>query len=249
MSVNVTQKIKKIIITGACSGIGQAISMALGQEDCILGLHSRKEDKSLKKLKKLLEDRGCEVRPIIGDLLDLKFVESVIPDFVNESGGIDVLVNNAGGVNYQHYSTVDADEFQKTNYLNAVVPFILSRSAFEKMKSNGGRIINISSISAKYGGSEKSMHYAASKAALESITKGFSRFGAEFDILVNAIRPGLIDTSFHSKHLKANMKARINLIPLKRMGCPNEIAGLVKYLIGETGSFITGQIIEVAGGD
>jgi 3-oxoacyl-[acyl-carrier protein] reductase len=249
MSANGKQNTKKIVITGACSGIGQAISMALGQEDCILGLHSRKEDNSLKKLKKLLTDRGCEVIPIIGDLLDLKFVESMIPDFVNKSGGIDVLVNNAGGVNYDHYSTVEADEFQKTNCLNATVPFLLIRSAFEKMKSNGGRIVNISSISAKYGGSEKSMHYAASKAALESITKSFSRFGAEFNILVNAIRPGLIDTSFHSKHLKTDMKERINLIPLKRMGRPKEIAGLVKYLIGETGAFITGQILEVAGGD
>ena len=114
----------------------------------------------------------------------------------------------------------------------------------------GGKIINISSIAAKYGGSVKSLHYGAAKASLEAITIGLARFGAPYNILVNAIRGGFIDTQFQNRYAKEkDLKSRIALIPLKRPGKPDDIAHAVLYLASEAGNFITGEILTIAGGD
>ena len=116
----------------------------------------------------------------------------------------------------------------------------------------GGRIINISSVNVKYGGSAKSMHYVASKAALDNLTLGFAREGAKYNILVNSIRCGLIDTQMRAKtegYSEEDLKRRIDMVPLKRMGQPIDIARMALFLASEAGNFITGEIFTVAGGD
>ena len=117
-------------------------------------------------------------------------------------------------------------------------------------EEGGGKIINISSIAAKYGGSSRSLHYGAAKAALESVTIGLARAGAQHNILVNVVRGGFIDTPFHEKlGASKNIEERINLIPLKRAGKPEDVARMVLFLASESGDFITGEILTVAGGD
>jgi 3-oxoacyl-[acyl-carrier protein] reductase len=96
------------------------------------------------------------------------------------------------------------------------------------------------------------MHYTASKAALDSLTLGFSRAGADHNILVNSIRCGVIDTNMHTRiegYSKDQFEKRINMIPLKRVGKPNDIASMALYLASEGGDFITGEIFTIAGGD
>ena len=118
------------------------------------------------------------------------------------------------------------------------------------MKDNGGgKIINISSISAKYGGSEKTLHYGASKAALEAINVGMAKAGAPYNILVNTVRGGFIDTPLHKKLGRTNLEKRIQAIPLKRAGKAEDMARMVLFLASEGGDFITGETFTVAGGD
>ena len=117
-------------------------------------------------------------------------------------------------------------------------------------KSSGGKIINISSIAAKYGGSTRSLHYGASKAALEAVTIGLARAGAPHNILVNAVRGGYIDTpAQHRLSSQKDLAERVKRIPLQRAGQPEDIASMVVFLASGAGDFITGEIMSVTGGD
>jgi NAD(P)-dependent dehydrogenase (short-subunit alcohol dehydrogenase family) len=133
--------------------------------------------------------------------------------------------------------------------VNTFAPILLTANIFMRMKEKSfGRIINISSIAAKYGGSGYSMHYGCSKLALEGLTKTLSREGAEYNVLVNTIRPGVIDTEFHKKYPK-DMEKRIAMIPLKRMGTPKDVADMVYYLGSDENKFITNETIAISGGE
>jgi 3-oxoacyl-[acyl-carrier protein] reductase len=246
-------KDKKVLITGASSGIGASIAELFAAYKADLGIHYFTGKERAEKIQEAIKKQGGKSNLFKCDLLDKSLRSSLISEFIEVYGGIDVLVNNAGGV-YGNVNFVKLDEgsWNKTLDLNLTAPFLLSRDAFSFMKShNGGKIINISSISAKYGGSAKTMHYGAAKAALESITRGLAKSGAPHNILVNAIRGGVIDTPFHEK-IKRSQKIlsdRINLIPLKRMGAPIDIARMALFLASEAGDFITGEIFTIAGGD
>ena len=168
-------------------------------------------------------------------------------------GGIDVLINNAGSHNHIDFRSLDEKSWQNTFDLNVKAPFILSRDVFNSMKDQGGgRIINISSVNVKYSGSGKSLHYIASKAALESVTRTLAKEGAKYNILVNAIRPGLIDTPMRTKiknYSEKDFLKRMELVLLKRAGKPIDVAQMALFLASEAGDFITGEIFTVAGGD
>lgn len=239
---------KRVLITGATGGMGRSFAELFAKQGAKLGLHYLKNKKEALRL--------CSRQASIfqADLLKSKDRKSLIKSFVKRFGGIDVLINNAGAVyDYNHFSKLNEDAWQKTFDLNVKAPFYLSAEVFDQMrKQGGGKIINISSVNVKYGGSAKSMHYVASKAALESITRGFAKEGAKHNILVNAIRCGIIDTPMRARvagYNKEDFKKRIELVPLKRAGKPEDIANMASFLAGDTGNFITGEIFTVAGGD
>ena len=119
-------------------------------------------------------------------------------------------------------------------------------------EQKAGRVLNIISVNVKYGGSANSMHYVAAKAALDNLTLGFAKEGAPYNILVNSIRCGFIDTPMRKNtagYSEQDMQKRIALIPLKRIGQPIDIASMALFLASESANFITGEIFTVAGGD
>lgn len=163
---------------------------------------------------------------------------------------IDSVVNNAGTYTVsRHFSELTIKNINDTFMVNSFAPMLLTTRIFMRMKERKfGRIVNISSIAAKYGGSSHSMHYGCSKRALEGMSKTLAKEGAEFDVLVNTVRPGVIDTEFHRKFPK-DMTKRIALIPARKMGSPGDIADVVYYLGCEKNRFITNEIIAIAGGE
>jgi 3-oxoacyl-[acyl-carrier protein] reductase len=164
---------------------------------------------------------------------------------------LDGLVNNAGAViGAVPFTELDESAWGQTFLLNAESPFFLAQAAFKHMQKAGeGRIVNISSVGVKFGGSPRTLHYSAAKAALEAVTLSLAKAGAAHHILVNAIRPGVIATSFHTVKSKQEWDARVQLIPLKRAGSPLDVARMVLYLLSSGGDFITGQVFAVSGGE
>jgi 3-oxoacyl-[acyl-carrier protein] reductase len=247
-------KNKKVLITGATGGIGAAMANLFAEYGACLGLHYGSNSEGAKKLLEEVRSKTREAEILQADLLDSASRKELIPAFIKRFGGIDVLINNAGAAHdYKHFSELSEKSWQDTFDLNVKAPFYLMSDVFPHMEKQGsGRVINISSANVKYGGSAKSLHYVAAKAALDSLTLGFSKEGASHNILVNSIRCGVIDTPMRMKvsgYNEESFKNRIKLIPLKRVGQPMDIARMALFLAAETGNFITGEIFTVAGGD
>lgn len=237
-------KNKKVLITGAGTGIGLSCVEKFLEKDWIVYAHYNKSSGELDKLKK---ERSEE--RIILKKCDFSNRED-FDCFLNyvKKLKINALINNAGIYDFSYDKENRIDEVQEVLLVNTIVPTLLAEVVLNNMKQKKqGSILNISSIGSKYGSGIKNIFYGISKSALEASTKSLAREGASYNILVNAIRPGVTDTSFHVKAGK-NLAKRIDMIPLKRMANPSEIADLVYYLCAEN-TFITNEIITIAGGE
>ena len=243
-------KNKRILITGASGGIGECLAKKFAHYGAIVGMHYNTNKKQACRSMSLFKN---DSKPAIfkADLLEFKEVEKLFNSFMDKFKGIDILINNAGAVlGNADFLEMGEKSWDDTLSLNLKAPFFLAQKAFFCMKKHGsGNIINVSSIAAKYGGSRKSVHYGASKAAIENVTIALAKFGAPFNIRVNCIRPSVIDTPFHTKFKKKNLKERIKLIPLKKMGNPEDVANMALFLASNASDFITGQIFSVTGGE
>jgi 3-oxoacyl-[acyl-carrier protein] reductase len=242
---------KRVLVTGGGSGIGASVAELFAQHGAVVGIHYHANKASLETLAGKSGFQNKEPFLIQADLLNSEERDALIPSFINMAGGIDVLINNAGAIiGTAHFLRLDQKSWDDTINLNLTAPFFLTREAFLSMKhQRSGRIINISSIAAKYGGSSTSIHYGAAKAGIEAVTKTLAREGAGYNILVNAIEPGVIDTDFHKKIGRTSLTERVKTIPLKRAGVPLDIARLCLFLAAESGDYITGQVFGVTGGD
>ena len=244
---------KRVLVTGAGTGIGAATARLFGAAGAHVGVHYRQAREAAEAVATSIREAGGQAHLMAGDLQERSVRQTLVRDFIGTYGGVDVLVNNAGACyDYAHFTDLGEDSWDLTMGLNAKAPFFLSRYAFLDMKSRlNGRIINISSVSQKYGG-PRSLHYCSSKAALDAMTIGFAREGAQYNILVNSIRCGLIDTGMHrliDGYSDEQFQQRMEKVPLKRAGTPDDIARMVLFLAGASGNFITGEVFTVAGGD
>ncbi len=239
---------KTVLVTGATSDIGRCILAKFVENGWNVIAHYNSDVKMAGELKKDAERLGVSCKLLKADFSLKKEAQG----FVEEIGGYDIdgLINNAGTyISMKHFSALTIDDMIATYMVNVFVSTLLAGALFEKMKRNGfGRIVNISSIAAKYGGSSHSLHYGCSKRALEGLTKTLAREGAEHNVLVNTIRPGVIDTKFHKKFPK-DMARRVSMIPVKRMGTVGDVADMAYYLGSDKNDFITNEIIAVAGGE
>ena len=239
---------KTVLITGATSGIGSEVAIRFAKEGWNIICHYYSAEKRAKELRKVIKNHNVNYHGIKADFSSNDHIQ----DFVNklEKFSIDAIFNNAGTyVVNKYFSELTIDEISETFMVNIIAPMMITGRLFIGMKERRfGRIVNISSIAAKYGGSGYSMHYGCSKRALEGLTKTLAQEGAEYNILANTIRPGVIDTDFHKKFPK-DMKKRIELIPLKKMGSPDDIAEIAYYLGSGKNNFITNEIISISGGE
>ena len=244
-------KNKYVLVTGASSGIGFQIAKDFLLEGAFVGVHYCNNLKGAKRLLKYAKNKQCKI--FKSDFSSSKEVSALWNEFILWSKGhIDVLVNNASFIKYVPLENLSEEEWDKTFQVNLKAAFQLSRAAFPIMsKKKNGRIINISSGGWKYGGGKATVHYSASKAALEALTMAFAKIGAPHNVLVNAIRPGATKTPYHKRigRNRNDLSARVNLVPLKRLAEPSEISNMVLFLASSKSSFTTNTIISVAGGE
>lgn len=242
---------RRVLVTGASSGIGAATAALLAAEGAAVVVHYNHHKHAALGLAGKIRADGGQVVALAADLLDHRAHCELVPKAIKALGGLDALVNNAGAIlSARPILKLTEADWRQTLALNLEAPFFLAQRAFAHMqKHGGGKIINLSSIGVKYGGSPTSLHYSAAKSALETVTLGLAKVGAAHRILVNAIRPGIIRTPFHTRSPRHELRRRIRLIPLQRAGTPEDVAQMILYLLSPAGDFITGQIFSISGGD
>ena len=242
---------KRVLVTGSSSGIGKETALAFADAGAAVGVHYGHNAEGAEAVLKQIQALGATGCLFPCDLFNPANARSLVDTFVDRFSGIDILINNAGAlIQMQNALELELETFENALRVNMLSPFFIAQKAIRQMKKQGtgGKIVNVSSIGVKYGGSVDSLHYSASKAALEAVTRNLAKIGAPDKILVNAIRPGLTDTP-GIVPFKSDLQERIDLIPLKRMGKPAEIAQMILFLASSAGNFITGQIMAVSGGD
>ena len=235
------------LITGCNSRLGAEIALkAAGLGYGILA-HYHSSRARIDSLASRIE----RLQAVKADLGSAQGIETLCKIITEQKGSIRALVNNAATIGSESkLSEINLSLLENVFRVNAFAPALLGIHALEAMKESGGKIINISSIAAKYGGGETTLPYGLSKAALEGLTQGLSRAGLPYGILVNTIRAGLIDTDFHSKQTPGkDMNARVAKHPMGRMARPEEIAAMVGLLLSDQGNYIAGETLTVSGGE
>lgn len=239
-------KNKTAIVTGSRRGIGKGIAIALAKEGCNIVV-SDIDQKDCEEVAKKIQKLGVKSIGIKCDVSNKAEVEELFKKTVKEFGKLDILVNNAGIFPFVPFKDMKESDWDKVLDVNLKSVFLCSQEA-AKIIPEGGRIITISSV-ASIIGFEGLVHYCASKGGINALTRALALELAPKKITVNAIAPGAIDTPGANVSLNGELrKQTIAMIPLARMGQPEDIANAVLFLASDRADYITGQIIIVDGG-
>jgi len=241
-------KDNKAIVTGGASGIGRAVCLALAREGADILVADIQDAIETVKVVQALARRAISV---ITDVTAHDQVEAMVDKAVQEFGRVDILVNDAGIAILKPFFETNEVDWDRQMNVNAKGVFLVSQAVARVMRDQGGgRIINISSISADRAGTHLSA-YCASKAPVSALTLCLALELAEYGIYVNAVLPGTTETTLNREWHKTNpamRQANIEGTPLKRLGRPEDIANAVVYLASEEASWTTGALLRVDGG-
>jgi 3-oxoacyl-[acyl-carrier protein] reductase len=245
---------RRVLVTGASGGIGGAIALAFAVEGAALALHYRNGADAAADLAQRAEVAGATRTVLVaGDLSLPGGATQVVAEAAAELGGLDILINNAGGmVERREVGAIDGDLMSAFFQLNVFSLMEASTAALPHLAADaGGAIVNVSSVAARNGGGVGSSLYCSSKAAVDGFTRSMGKELAttRVPVRVNAIAPGIIRTPFHSRTPDEVMSGFAAAIPMGRLGDPEECAATVVFLASErTASYVTGQVFDVNGG-
>jgi len=239
---------KSVLVTGASGGIGAACAKELAAFGYDIGIHYRSNEARANALKCEIEAMGRKAILLKADLSDSSACTKMVDTCISAFGGIFGLVNNAGITRDTLVMRMTDEEFNDVIQANLNSCFYMTRAVLPHMlKARKGRIINVASVIGLIGNAGQA-NYAASKAGMIGLTKSCAKEVAKRGICVNAIAPGYITTPM-TDVLDDSVKKEIqSKIPLKRLGKPEDISGMVGFLCSEKASYITGQVFAVDGG-
>ena len=245
-------KNKTALITGARRGMGRAHALALakyGAKVVVTDISQEECQQVVEEIKK----QGGQALALKLDVTKKQEVEEVIKKAVKEFGGLDILVNNAGIAEFKPFLAITEQEWDKILDINLKGQFLCAQAAARQMKEQGGgTIVNIASVAmGQQGiGFPNIAHYCASKGGIAALTEALAVELAQFNIRVNCVAPGLIETPMIEavKSDPKTFEAMLTQIPLRRAGKPEEVSELVAFLASDNSSYMTGSVVVIDGG-
>lgn len=235
------------VVTGGSRGIGAAIVRRLAGEgaDVVFGYHS--DERAANAVLEQVHDTGGRAWAVAADIAEPAELRRLFTTADTQLGRLDVLVNNAGVPARAELAEITVEQFDRVFAINTRAALLMIQHAAARM-SSGGRIVNISSVSTSWPGADE-MLYAASKGALEQLSRVASRALGPRGITVNTVSPGTTDTAFLRDNVPEEIRHTVAaMTPLGRLGSPEDVAAVVAYLAGQDAGWVTGQNIRADGG-
>lgn len=245
---------KVAVITGAARGIGAGCARVLASHGADIIMVDLAHQDQARETIAAVAAQNRRLSYLQADVTDPQQVQDFVHEIENHFGRVDILVNNVGAHSLPPYTVeeLDFDSWQRYLDINLTSMFLCIKAIIPFMKrQKWGRIINMSSLISRRGSYSGDIAYTAGKAGVHGITLSLFRPIAPYNITINSVAPGLIDTDMlHTFiHSEAAMQENINRVPMGRLGKPEEVGELVAYLSSEKASFITGQWISINGGE
>jgi len=251
MNNYITLEGKVALVTGGASGIGHATAVAFADSGAAVAINYHRNESGAELLRKQITENGGRAITIQADVTKANEIDSLVKQATNQLGPVDILVNNAGSL-IERLKILDITEerWDQVMDLNLKSAFLCSKAVIPSMiERKTGTIINLSSIAGRNGGALGSMHYATAKGGIITFTKGLAKELAPYNIRVNAVSPGVIDTPYHEQFSTPEMmKNYVNAIPLGRVGKADEVAKVIAFLASDAASYLAGETIEINGG-
>jgi 3-oxoacyl-[acyl-carrier protein] reductase len=238
-------------VTGSSKGIGRASALGLAEQGCDVVVHYDSSEDEAREVAEQIEAHGRDGLLVKGDVSDSGDVERMVGEIDEHYGHVDILVNNAGSmVERLTLAEMTEEVWDRVMDVNLKSVYLCSQAVLPMMKRQGrGRIINMTSVSARNGGSPSSVAYATAKGGVSTLTRAMAKELVSDGILVNAVSPGRIDTPFHDEFTPDEKREEgAQQIPLGREGTPEEVAGAVLFLASSQANYCLGEVIEVNGG-
>ena len=239
---------KIALVTGGSRGIGRAIAVELARAGAFTFINYVRSEEAARETLKIVEDQGGKGSLLRFDVSDFDAVNDAIQGITEERGRIDILVNNAGITLNGLFVRTKPEAWDSVMDVNLKGAFNCCRAAARYMiKHRWGRIVNMTSVVALSGNAGQ-VCYSASKAGIMGLTKSLARELGSRNICVNAVAPGFIETDMTGSIDEKSKGETIHQIPLGRTGMPDDVAGVVSFLVSGRADYITGQVIHVNGG-
>jgi len=242
---------KRVLITGASTGIGAAVAVAFAAQGCAVAVHYRGHEAEARAVAAQVEAQGAKAVLLRADLNERGAAQRLVADAAQALGGLDILVNNAGSlIARRPFADIDDALIDSVFDLNVRAVIHAVRAALPFLeKSTGAAVINVGSIAGIDGGGPGSAIYASSKAFIHNLTRHLARDLGARGIRVNTVSPGVIATPFHDATPPERMDAMRRAVTLGRVGTPQDCVGAFLFLASPSLSgYITGQNIHVNGG-
>lgn len=239
---------KNALVTGASRGIGRAIALELAKQGANVAVNYAGSEERAQGVVEEIIALGVKAFKVQADVADTTNVKAMIKEVNQQFGSIDILVNNAGITKDNLLMRMKEEEFDQVIDTNLKGTFLCMKAVSRQMmKQRSGKIINVASI-VGVSGNPGQANYVAAKAGVIGLTKSIAQELASRNILVNAVAPGFISTDMTDALTKEQQEAVLSLIPLAKLGSPEDVAKVVRFLASDDANYITGQTIHVDGG-